>query len=147
MRGEILGFDADLNVGTIIGENEQRYNFEKNSFKENVALKKELKVDFYLNGAGEAIDIYTIRDINQENRGIIFGLVAIVLTLFLGFIGTFISRVALAKQPAEVVIVPTLLHLVLLFVLIIPFIGWLIYVGGTLYYMYKNYLLATTPQA
>lgn len=144
MTGRILGFDNNSNTGTISGDNGNRYNFEKNSFKENTELKKDLKVDFNVNDENQAVDIYTLRDHAQENANTAFGLVALALTFFLGFIGTLISRVALAKQSFGAAIIPTIIHFVITLLIFIPIIGWLVYVIGTGYYMYKNYILTTT---
>lgn len=144
MTGRILGFDNSSNTGTISGDNGNRYNFAKDSFKENVELKKDLKVDFNVNDENQAVDIYTVRDHAQENANTAFGLVSLALTFFLGFIGTLISRVALAKQSFGAAIIPTVIHFVITLLIFIPIIGWLVYVIGTGYYMYKNYILTTT---
>jgi len=143
MIGRILGFDASSNTGSISGDNGNRYNFSKESFKENIELKKDMKVDFSVNGENLAVDIYTVKDHNQENASTMFGLIAIAITFFLGFIGTLISRIALAKQSFAEALIPTAIHFILTLLILIPFVGWLAYIIGTAYYMYKNYLLAT----
>lgn len=147
MTGTILGFDTISNTGTISGANGQRYHFDKSSFKEHADLKKNLKVDFNINDKDEAIEIYSIRDTVQENTGTLFGLIAVVITFFLSFLGTFIARLVLAKQPLGQVIVPTLIHFVCVILVFIPVLGWIIYLGATAYFMYKNYMLVTTAQA
>jgi len=144
MTGRILGFDDTSKTGTISGDSGNRYDFIKDSFKEKIELKKEMKVDFNVNDENQAVDIYTIRDLAQENANTAFGLIAIAITFFFGFIGTLISRVALAKQSFGVAIIPTLIHFVITLLILIPFIGWLVYLIGTAYYMYKNYILTTT---
>ncbi len=143
MTGRILGFDTTSNTGSIAGDNGNRYNFSKVSFKENIELKKDMKVDFSVNDENQAVDIYTLRDHNQENTSTMFGLIAIVITFFLGFIGTLISRIALAKQSFAEALIPTAVHFVLTLLVFIPVVGWLAYIIGTAYFMYKNYLLAT----
>ena len=147
MLGRILGFDTAANTGTITGNDGLRYNFEKASFKENIEIKKDLKVDFNVAENGQAIEIYSVKDSAQENASVLFGLLAVGLTFFLGFIGTFISRLVLAKQPIGEVIVPTLIHFVITLLIFIPILGWLIYIAGTGYYMYKNYVFVTATQA
>lgn len=144
MIGRILGFDNNSNTGTISGDNGNRYDFNKESFKEDVELKKDLKVDFNINDENKAVDIYTVRDHSQENANTAFGLVAIALTFFFGFIGTLISRIALAKQSFGAAIIPTLIHFVITLLIFIPILGWFAYIIGTGYYMYKNYILTTT---
>ncbi len=144
MTGRILGFDNSSNTGTISGDDGNRYDFNKESFKEDVELKKDLKVDFNIDDENKAVDIYTVRDHAQENANTAFGLVAIALTFFFGFIGTLISRVALAKQSFGTAIIPTLIHFVITLLIFIPILGWFVYIIGTGYYMYKNYILTTT---
>lgn len=143
MTGIILGFDSKSNTGTISGNDGERYSFIISSYKEDSVPKKDKKVDFSVNEDHQAIDIYTIRDANQENTNTMFGLVALALTFFLGFIGTLISRIALAKQSFGSALVPTLIHFVITLLIFIPVLGWFAYIVGTGYYMYKNYLLAT----
>jgi hypothetical protein len=101
---------------------------------------KETKVDFEINGE-TAVNIYTIRDKALENSNTALGLVAVIITFLFGFIGTFISRLFIAKQDIGSVILPTLIHFVITIFVVIPFVGWLIYLGGALYFMIKNYQL------
>lgn len=141
MTGTILGYDNSNNTGTISGENGQRYPFKKENWKESIDPKKELKVDFAVSEDNEAIDIYSIRDKAAENTNTLMGLVAVAITFFFGFIGTLISRIALGKQSFGEALVPTVIHFVITLLLFIPFVGWIIYLIGTGYYMYQNYLL------
>lgn len=97
MTGKILGFDATTNIGSISGDNGQRYAFSKEDWKEISLPAKDQKVDFAVNEEDKAIEIYTIRDNSLENTNTLFGLIAIGITFFFGFIGTFISRIVLAK--------------------------------------------------
>ncbi|PHS42232.1 MAG: hypothetical protein COB07_00395 [Sulfurovum sp.] len=144
MTGKILGFDITNNTGTVSGDDGKRYKFSKVDWKESVAPQKETKVDFDMGEDGTAKEIYQITDKVAENNDALMGLLAIGITFFFGFIGTFVSRLVLAKQPIEKTIVPTLIHFVITMLALIPILGWIIYLIGTGYYMYKNYILVTT---
>ena len=139
MLGRILGFDGS--TGTISGDNGSRYSFTKEDLKETSSVEKEMKVDFTVDDENNAKDIYIIKDQVAENTSTLLGLITVGITFFFGFIGTFISRVFLAKQPIGSVIVPTAIHLLITILVLIPILGWLIYFIGTFYYMYKNYQL------
>jgi len=144
MTGKILGYDTPNNTGTISSDDGKRYKFSKDDWKENVAPQKEAKVDFDIAEDGTAKEIYQINDKMAENNDALTGLLAIGITFFFGFIGTFVSRLVLAKQPVGKTIVPTLIHFVITLLGLIPVLGWIIYLIGTGYYMYKNYILVTT---
>lgn len=139
MIGKILGFDGK--TGTISGDNGSRYTFSREDFKESSHPQKDMKVDFEINDENNAKDIYTIKDQIAENTSTLLGLIAVGITFFFGFIGTFVSRVFLAKKSIGSVLVPTAIHLLITFLVLIPVIGWFIYLVGTFYYMYKNYQL------
>ena len=144
MTGKILGFDTANNTGTVSGDDGKRYKFSKDDWKESVAPQKETKVDFDISEDGTAKEIYQVTDTAAENNDIMMGLIAIGITFFFGFIGTFVSRLVLAKQPVGKTIVPTLIHFIITLLGLIPVLGWLLYIIGTGYYMYKNYILVTT---
>jgi len=144
MTGKILGFDTQDNTGTISSDDGKRYKFQKTDWKEKGIPLKELKVDFDISDDGTAKEIYQISDKMAENNETMMGLLAIGITFFFGFIGTFVSRVVLAKQPAGKVVVPTLIHFIITVLGFVPILGWILYLIGTGYYMYKNYLLVTT---
>ncbi len=72
------------------------------------------------------------------------GLLAIGITFFFGFIGTFVSRLVLSKQSVGKTIIPTLIHFIVTLAILIPIFGWIIYLIGTLYYMIKNYQLVVS---
>lgn len=139
MIGKILGFDGK--TGTISAENGSRYTFSKEEFKESIQPEKGIKVDFEISDENNAKDIYVVEDQVAENTSTLLGLIAVGITFFLGFIGTFISRVFLAKQSIGSAIVPTAIHFLITILVLIPILGWLIYLIGTFYYMYKNYQL------
>jgi len=139
MIGKILGFDGK--TGTISAENGSRYTFLKENFKESSQPQKDMKVDFEIDDEGNAKDIYVIKDQVAENTSTLLGLITVGITFFFGFIGTFVSRVFLAKQSIGSAIVPTAIHFFITILVFIPFLGWIIYLAGTFYYMYKNYQL------
>jgi len=144
MTGKILGYDTTTHTGTISGDDGKRYKFSKDDWKEGAAPQKETKVDFDIAEDNMAKDIYQVKDSAAENNDMLMGLIAIGITFFFGFIGTFVSRLVLAKQPIEKTIVPTLIHFIITILFLIPILGWMIYLIGTGYYMYKNYILVTT---
>jgi len=145
MTGRILGYDIADASGTISGDNGSRYKFSKENWKDTTQPQKEMKVDFEADDEGNAKEIYLVRDQVAENTSTLLGLVAVGITFFFGFIGTFISRLFIAKQDIGSTIIPTAIHFLITILLFIPIIGWLIYLAGTFYYMYKNYQLSTQP--
>lgn len=146
MTGIILVFDNSSNQGIISAVNGQRYSFMKEDYNEQSLPAKNIKVDFEVTEENKAIDIYTVRDHFQENTNTILGIVALGITFFLGFIGTLISRVAIAKESFGAAIIPTIIHFVITILIFIPVVGWLIYIMGTGYYMYKNYILTVNKK-
>jgi uncharacterized membrane protein (DUF106 family) len=146
MIGKILGYDKNNNTGIISADNGTRYKFSKEDWKENNLPQKEMKVDFEPTDENNAKDIYVVQDQLAENTNTLLGLIAIGITFFFGFIGTFISRLFIAKEPLGNVIIPTIIHFIITVLVIIPILGWLIYFIGTCYYMYKNYMLVTQPE-
>jgi hypothetical protein len=143
MTGRILGYDHSDNTGTISADNGTRYKFTKEDWKEGTAPHKEMKVDFDVNDENNAIDIYMVRDVEAENNNTTMGLVTVLLTFLLGFIGTFISRLFIAKEPIGSTIIATAIHFIITIIFIVPLIGWIVLIAGTFYYMYANYMLVT----
>ena len=141
MTGKILGFDTNENTGTLAGDNGQRYTFAREDWKEELPPQKEMKVDFDTEEGNHAKAIYHIKDSASENNEIMMGLLAVGLTFFLAFFGTFIVRLVLAKQPVGKTLMPTFIHFIATILVIIPVLGWVIYLVGTAYYMIKNYQL------
>ena len=141
MKGKILGYDKATKEGVIVGEDNKRYSFDLREWKEEFLPTKETTVDFNPTGEGNAEAIFAIKDKEKENDTTLMGLISLALTFFLGFIGTFISRVVISGQSAAKALIPTLIHFVLSFSIIIPVIGWLVYLVITIYYMIQNYRL------
>lgn len=146
MTGKILGYDTNTNDGVITSDNGTRYKFTKEDWKESTSPQKEMNVDFEATEENTAKDIYVVKDQLVENTNTLLGLIAVGITFFFGFIGTFISRLFIAKEPMAKVILPTIIHFVITALVMIPFLGWIIYFIGTCYYMYKNYMLVTEPE-
>ena len=141
MKGYVLNFDTHSKMGSISGVDGNRYSFEESQWKDSVAPIKEQEVDFVLL-ENKATEIFVIKNSSAENTSILLGLVAIGITFFFGFIGTFISRLVISKESFGSSIIPALLHLLSVLLILIPFVGWIIYFIITMYFMYKNYKLA-----
>jgi hypothetical protein len=139
MKGKILGYDSNSCEGAIIGEDKNRYTFELSEWKGSGTPKAETPVDFITND-GYAQKLYPVSN-ESDNSKTILGLIALLITFFLGFIGTLIARLALAKQPFSEVIVPVAIHAGITLCLFIPFIGWFIYILTNIYFMVRNYQL------
>jgi len=140
MQGKILGYNKVEEEGIILGNDGKRYMFSSQEWKEEHSPIKETLVDFTLSDEGRAKAVFSIKN-EEENNTILLGLISLALTFFLGFIGTFISRVVISGQSAAKAMIPTLIHFILSFSIIIPMIGWLVYLAITIYYMIQNYQL------
>jgi len=140
MKGKIIGYDSSSNEGAINGTDGNRYTFQLTEWKGGDTPKAEIAVDFVPN-EGCALKIYPIKDTETEESKLIFGIISLFITFFLGFIGTLISRLALARQPFSKVFVPVLIHAVITLFFFIPVIGWAFYFLCTIYFMVKNYQL------
>jgi hypothetical protein len=141
MTGKVLGFDVKSNKGVISSDDGKRYSFTKNDWKESSLPQKEMRVDFDISDGDIATDIYIIRDSELERNETYMGLLSIAITFFFGFIGTFVSRLVLSKQPFAKTLMPTLIHFIFTILVVVPLVGWIIYLIGTAYYMVKNYQL------
>ncbi len=140
MRGKILGYDPKNNEGAIQGEDGRRYSFLLAEWKSAESPRADVPVDFVPQD-GSALQIYPIRDSEAEQNKLVLGIVSLLITFFLGFIGTLISRMAISKIPFSKTLVPVLVHLVITLLALIPVVGWVLYVIGTIYFMVKNYQL------
>ena len=70
------------------------------------------------------------------------GIIAGLLTFFLGFIGTFIVRIAIVKHPFMSTLLPTLIHFLLNAAVVIPVVGIIIAVIGNIYFVWVNFKLS-----
>lgn len=145
MTGKILGFDVETNTGTISGDDGKRYTFAQENWKENHTPLRDSKVDFHVDEEGKTVDIYQVKDAAAENNKTVMGLFSLAITFFFGFLGTLVSRLVISKQSAGAALVPTAIHFVITLSIIIPVLGWIVYLVGTIYYMVKNYKLAVNP--
>jgi hypothetical protein len=140
MKGKILGYDANNKEGAIKGTDGNRYSFQSTEWKGTDNPLPDTAVDF-ITDDGIATQIYPIRDRDSENNKMILGIVSLLLTFFLGFIGTLISRLAISKIPFSKTVVPTLIHFTITLIAFIPVVGWGLYLIGNIYFMWKNYKL------
>ena len=88
-----------------------------------------------------AKDIYSVKNTQIEQNSTMMGLISIALTLFLGFIGTLISRLVLSKKDVTSSVIATVIHLVFTILAFVPVIGWIIFIIVTIYFTVKNYKL------
>ncbi|MDG3557587.1 DUF805 domain-containing protein [Acinetobacter bereziniae] len=58
MKGKILDFTIQTNMGIILGEDQKRYNFVGSEWKEQHAPTRGNEVDFEVNTEGQAIGVY-----------------------------------------------------------------------------------------
>ncbi|NOQ29678.1 MAG: hypothetical protein GQ570_01010 [Helicobacteraceae bacterium] len=140
MKGKILDYSIQNSSGVISAEDGKRYKFVATEWKSEKAPSVNQEVDFDIT-EDSAISIYLLNGNSSEDSKTIFGLVAIALTFFLGFIGTFISRVVVGKESVGAATMPTLIHFILTILLVIPVVGAIAYLIGTVYYMISNYKL------
>jgi hypothetical protein len=138
MKGRILGYDSENSEGAIQGADGNRYSFQLAEWKGEDAPRPEMAVDFVPDG-GVALKIYPIRDSEAEENKLVLSIISLLITFFLGFIGTLVSRLAMAKQPLSKVILPVAIHAIITLFFFFPVFGWVIYVVCTIYFMVKNY--------
>ena len=140
MLGKILGLSKNSDQGTIIGKDGNRYTFIKEDFSNQTIPNKDVCVEFSPNN-NKATSIEVCEACCKENSNIIFGITTIFITLIFGFIGTFISRLLFAKLPMKNVLVATVLHFIVSTVLIVPILGFIVYIIGVLYFTVRKYKL------
>jgi len=140
MEGKVLGFDSNVNEGAINGKEGTRYAFSKNEWRGSVEPVMDMLVDFEVEG-DKAVRIYPIKNHDAEENRLIIGIISLAITFFLGFIGTLISRMAISKHTFSKAALPTFIHLLITLIGLIPVVGWIFYVIGTVYFMVKNYKL------
>lgn len=140
MRGKILGYVPGDQEGAIHGTDGNRYAFSLTEWKGSGMPQPETPVDFVPN-EGRALKIFPIQDRDREENKLALGIISLVVTFFLGFIGTLISRLALSRQPFSSVVVPVLIHAIITAFFFVPFVGWIVYLVCTVYFMVKNYQL------
>ncbi|MEW6602079.1 MAG: hypothetical protein AB1499_13990 [Nitrospirota bacterium] len=105
--------------------------------------------------------IYTTGDTEAKDSNLVRATIAAMLTLFLGFIGTLISRLVISNIPFSKTIIPVLIHFIinLIFLIVYMFqeelfprsmrtdmwdVSMAILIIGTIYFMVKNCRIAKT---
>lgn len=146
MKGTILGFQSTEGTGAIRGIDGKRYSFASTEWKVDRPPRAGAPVEFVATD-GCAEGVYEISDRESKNNRQVWGVVSLLLTFFLGFIGTLISRLGIAELPARKVLAPVFAHLGITLLLFIPVLGWVIYIAGTLVFMTRNYQLVMSREA
>jgi hypothetical protein len=145
MEGRVLGFDKRTNEGALRGADGNRYNFTTESWKSDQEVSFDMLVDFEISEKN-AINIYPIKDRNAEDNKVILGVVSLLITLFLGFLGTLISRMAISRHSFSESAFPVFIHFIITLFWFIPVLGWVLYLIGTAYFMIKNYQYVQNPR-
>ena len=137
MEGRILGVDG--NTYTVKVENGDRYSFNKEEWKSQKEPTIGQLIDFTLDN--EIVkDVFLID--NSTEGSSTRAIVALILTIFLGFIGTAITRFGIMNDSREEEygkLTPTLIHLVADFMIVIPFLGWFVAIIANIYFAIQNY--------
>jgi hypothetical protein len=145
MEGRVLGFDNKTNDGAIKGKDGTRYQFTIDSWKSDKDPILDMLVDFEVSEE-TAVNIFPVKDQDAEDNKIILGIVSLVLTFFLGFIGTLISRLAISKHSFSKSALSIFIHFIITLIALIPVIGWVFYAIGTIFFMAKNYQYVQNPK-
>ena len=89
MKGTILDYSVQNNMGVISGDDQQRYNFSGHQWHGQIAPYRSQRIDFEIDGAGQATNIYLIAgttpfagQVGQKSR-----IVAALLAFFVGGFG------------------------------------------------------------
>lgn len=142
MEGRILGVDTNGNVCTIKADDGNKYTFSNEDWKGETEPKVGQVVDFTIEEGNKAIEVFSsfVESVEKDNTA--KAIVALLLTIFLGFIGTAIVRFGLLdekKKEEYGTVVPTSIHLVCDLLIIIPIIGWIVALGANIYFAIQNY--------
>ena len=68
MKGVILDFSIQTNSGIISGEDQKRYTFVGNEWKELVNPQRGMQIDFDLSDTGQAIGVYKAVTSSSSNQ-------------------------------------------------------------------------------
>ena len=145
MEGRVLGFDERTKEGVLKGKDGNRYKFSVDSWKNDQSPSFDMLVDFEISEES-AVNIFPIKDKDAEDNKAILGIVSLLLTFFLSFIGTSISRLALSKHSFSRAALPIFLHFIITLLGLIPVVGWVIYFFGLIYFMVTNYQYVQDPK-
>ena len=146
MTGSILGIDESSQTLLIKGEDGNRYSVSLNEWRGGKHPNAGINVDFDL-VEGIASAVFPLQNQSGDIRSAGMGIVALILTFFLGFIGTAITRFAIARQDNGEAVKATLIHLALDLLFIIPILGWAIALVANIYFMIANYKLCANSNA
>jgi hypothetical protein len=146
MEGRVLEFDEKTGQGLIKGKDENRYNFTTQDWPVSTNPTFNTLVDFEID-ENSARHIVILRDKDAEDTAMLLGVLSLVITLFLAFFGTMISRLAISKQPASKAFPAIAMHFVVTLVGLIPAIGWILYFAGTAFFMIRNFQLVKSRPA
>lgn len=90
MKGIILDYSVQDNIGVISGDDQNRYSFSGSSWNEQIAPIKGQQVDFQVSGQSDAVEIFliggqrnnTFSQVGQKSK-----IIAALLAFFLGGFG------------------------------------------------------------
>ncbi|RXK07285.1 hypothetical protein [Halarcobacter bivalviorum] len=144
MEGKILGVDKNGSLYTIKAQNGERYTFVKNEWRSEGTPYVGQTVDFNISEENKAIEVFNItKPVFEEKKdNTPRAIIALLLTLFFGFIGTAVTRFAIMEEDKEKEygkLTPTLVHLVCDVLFFIPVIGWIIAIVANIYFAIQNY--------
>ncbi|NVJ54111.1 MAG: hypothetical protein HWD90_10465 [Campylobacteraceae bacterium] len=144
MEGKILGVDKNGNLYTIRAHDGERYTFIKNEWRSEGTPYVGQSVDFDISEDNKAIAVFNITKttIEQKQDNVSRAIIALLITLFFGFIGTAVTRFAIMDEKKEEEygkLTPTLIHFVCGLLFFIPIIGWIITLIANIYYSIQNY--------
>ncbi|RXK14596.1 hypothetical protein CP965_03885 [Halarcobacter mediterraneus] len=144
MEGKILGVDKNENLYTIKAENAERYTFTKDEWKSEESPSVGQTVDFDISEDNKAIAVFNITKpvIEKTEDTTSKAIIALLITLFFGFIGTAVTRFAIMEDEREEEfgkLAPTIIHFITAILIIIPIVGWIIAIIANIYYAIQNY--------
>ena len=135
MKGQVLTFEE--NEGIILGEDEKRYEFDLNEWKEKVPPKKGMEVDFEID-QNKAKNIYLLEETNtfslKPNTKILGGVGAIFILLsWMPYVGIGLYLIGLifmtlaikdlsSQAPEKGILKKWLISIALIFLIAIAFI-------------------------
>lgn len=144
MEGKILGVDKNGNLFTIRAQNGERYTFVKSEWQSEGTPYVGQSIDFNISEDNKAIEVFNITKpvLEQTQDNTPKAIIALLITLFFGFIGTAVTRFALMEEEKEEEfgkLTPTLIHFVCSVLFFIPVVGWIITLIANIYYAIQNY--------
>lgn len=129
MRGRVLGYDMASGRGDIAGEDQQRYAFSRDDWRDDLRPGPGQAVDFQIDG-GNAVAIYRVAG-SSAMSGDKNKIVAALLAFFLGGLG--IHKFYLGKNTAGIIMLccsvfgAILIFIPTIIIGIIAFVEFIIY--------------------